>query len=101
MLNYISHFLTLFRDSRLKQGLTQQGLAKRTGLPQGYISRIEAGDVDLKLSTFVALARALELEVMLVHRRTVTVVQGLIAAQGSGAQSPSTPAYTLGEDELV
>ena len=38
------------------------------GLPQGHLSKIESGLVDLQLSSLIELTCALDLEVTLVHR---------------------------------
>ena len=38
--------------------LSQWALSAKVGLPQGHISRVEAGEVDLKLSSLVGLAPA-------------------------------------------
>jgi len=40
-----------FRYLRKKAGLTQKDLAKAAGLSQSLIARIEAGDIDTKIST--------------------------------------------------
>lgn len=50
---------------RKRHGLTQAGLAKRSGVSQRRISRIEAGD-DVKLSTLRTLWRALGYEPLVV-----------------------------------
>lgn len=47
-----------FKFLRLQKGLSQLQLAKKLGIPQSHISKIEAGKIDIKLSTFVQLARA-------------------------------------------
>ncbi|ADE36633.1 CBS domain-containing protein [Methanohalophilus mahii] len=39
------------KQQRIELGLTQSGLAKRAGVSQPLIARIEAGDVDPRLST--------------------------------------------------
>ena len=44
---------------RGRRGLTQQALAVRAGVSLGYVSRLEIGRHDPKLSTLRKLARAL------------------------------------------
>lgn len=49
---------------RVKAGLTQQGLAKETGLTQASISRIEnALAIDISISTADALAQAFDITI--------------------------------------
>lgn len=45
---------------RDKQGLTQEQLAKRSGLSLGYVARLEIGMHDPSLSTLAKLAKALK-----------------------------------------
>lgn len=66
------------RVARERKKLSQRALSKKVGLPQSHISRIENGMVDIQLSSLVELSRVLELEVMLVPRKLVPTVQGLI-----------------------
>lgn len=66
------------KAGRELKGLSQRELSELSGVPQGHISRIERGSVDLRLSSLVELARALDLEPMLVPRKTVTAVGGII-----------------------
>lgn len=47
-------------------------------MPQAQISRIESGAVDLRLSTFLEMARLLDLEVVLTPRDAVSVVNALV-----------------------
>lgn len=58
--------------------MAQHELAARTGMRQAHISRIENGLVDPKLSSVVNLARALGFELMLVPRRTLPAVIGVL-----------------------
>jgi transcriptional regulator with XRE-family HTH domain len=46
-------------EIRLKRGLSQGELAKRTGLTQGFIWQVEAGRKEPGKRALVALARAL------------------------------------------
>lgn len=49
------------KKSRLNANLTQTELAKRAGLSQSLIARIEAGDIDPRVSTLGKILRALML----------------------------------------
>lgn len=50
------------RALRLAAGMTQSQLAKASGLDQSFISRLEHGTSDVKLSTMLAIAEALGLK---------------------------------------
>jgi DNA-binding XRE family transcriptional regulator len=55
----------LIEDARKKANLTQEELAKRVGSNKSYISRIENGKTEPKVSTFYRIASALGLSVEL------------------------------------
>jgi transcriptional regulator with XRE-family HTH domain len=90
------------KRAREQKGLTQRELAKKVGLPQSHISRIERGAVDLQTTGLIEIARALDMELVLVPRALLSAVQALqrgIAA-GTGQSARVTPAYQLpGEEE--
>lgn len=48
----------LIREARLKAGITQEQLAKRSGTSRFYISRIENDKTDLEMSTFKKIVEA-------------------------------------------
>jgi DNA-binding XRE family transcriptional regulator len=70
------------REARIAKALTQKELGQRVGLPQSHISKIEKGTVDLKLSSLVEIARALDLEITLVPRKALPAVEGAVRAHG-------------------
>ena len=61
--------ITELRKARKKKGMTQSELAHLVGLPQSHISDIEQGKIDLRLSTFIQIARILDHEVILIPRQ--------------------------------
>lgn len=61
-------FATALRAERERRGLTQRELGGMAGVPQSHISKIESGAVDLRLSSLLALARVLNLELALSPR---------------------------------
>ena len=108
----VSHWVGQLKLARKRKGLTQTELGKKVGLPQSYISKVEGGSIDIRLSSLLEMARALELEPMLVPRQLVPAVQSLTRSQAtirlkSGkltiqGQAPEVivrPVYALGEDE--
>ena len=81
----IEPMIRQLRKARGARKLSQRALGAKAGLPQGHISRIEAGEVDLKLSSLVGLARALDLEPMLVPRRQIKAVDAIVRSSGRTA----------------
>ncbi len=82
------HMATILRNARETKGLSQRDLGAVSGVPQSHISKIEKGAVDLRLSSLIELARALDLELVLVPRAAVPAVQSIVrsAASASGGK---------------
>lgn len=87
------------KAKRLDQGLTQRALAHKVSSPQSHIARIESGLVDPKLSTVIELARTLELEIMVIPRQILPVVQALVRGRPTDPDSAPRSLYALTEDE--
>ncbi|MFH0730159.1 MAG: helix-turn-helix transcriptional regulator [Pseudomonadota bacterium] len=88
------------RAAREKKGLSQRAFSRSIGMPQSRLSRIENGLTDLQTSNLLELARALDLEVMLIPRQAVPFVDSLIRQTTRTSVSPQiTPLYQLGEEE--
>lgn len=83
------HIASALKVTREARGLSQRALSAKAGVPQSHISKIENGAVDLRVSSLVALARVLDLELMLVPRKTVSAVQSLVRS-GSSPDGRST-----------
>jgi len=64
------------RRQRLRQGLTQTGLAAKANVNQGYLSSIERGDRTPRLTTIRAIAVALG------------VPEGVLLGEGEGHDAP-------------
>ncbi len=75
--------------ARKAKKLTQGELGSKMGLPQSHISQIEAGKIDLRLSSFFEMARLLDLEPMLIPRHLAPVVRSII----SGEHPTGKPAW--------
>src|SRR5450631_862374 len=78
----------MLRKARLDRKMSQFELAHQLRLTQGTVSRAEQGD-DLRLSTLMELARALDLEFMLVPRRLVPAIKAIVGTKNDGP--PLTP----------
>ena len=65
------------REARQAKQLSQRELSRLAGVPQAKISRIESNSVDLRLSSLVAIASALDLEIALVPRKAVPAIRSI------------------------
>lgn len=61
---------TIIRRERRNRSWTQSDLAALCGLRQEFISRVEAGQEGIKLSTIYAIFAALDLELVVEQRNT-------------------------------
>ena len=86
----------VLRTSRLTRQLSQAELAAKLGLRQRQISDLERGAVDARLSTIQNVARALDLELMLIPRHLISAVEAL---QRAGGERDQRPLYGLDEAE--
>ena len=96
-----------FSAERERRDLTQRALAQLAGTTQARISKIENGETDPRFSTLIEMARALDLELVLVPRRHLPAVNGISALdrprdvvdRTSDDLSTPRPAYRLDEDD--
>lgn len=85
-MNYKTEYIaSTLRIEREAIGLSQRELSAKSGVLQGHISKIENNAVDLRVSSLVALARALDLEPMLVPRKFVWAVQSIASSAPASA----------------
>ncbi len=66
------------KAAREARSLSQRELSQLAGVPQGHISKIENGNVDLRVSSLIELSRALGLELTLVPRNTLAAVNTIV-----------------------
>ena len=102
--------------ARVAKKLSQRDLGAKTGMPQSQISNIESGRVDLVTSSLIQLARALDLELMLIPRSLGPAVRSLLRSSkviteqhhvahnaaahlGADEQAAVSPAYTLDDTD--
>jgi transcriptional regulator with XRE-family HTH domain len=65
------------REAREAKQLSQRELSRLAGVPQAQISRIESNNVDLRLSSLVAITSALDLEIALVPRKAMPAIKSI------------------------
>jgi len=65
------------KEARTSKGLTQRELSVMARVPQAQISRIEAGSVDPRTTSLIALAHALDMELALVPRKAMPAVKSI------------------------
>lgn len=85
------HIAEALKAARKRKKLSQRALSALAGVPQSHISKIESNAVDLRLSSLVAIARALDLEIELVPRKAVPAVQS-VARSATREQSKNPEA---------
>jgi transcriptional regulator with XRE-family HTH domain len=73
------------KNARKTKGLSQRAVGKLAGVPQSHISNIEKGTVDLRVSSLIELARALDLELTLVPRKSVSAVHSIVRSSRGGS----------------
>ena len=95
MAKHVAHtWQEKLRRARVERTLPQREVARRVGLPQSHISKIENGHVDPGLSTAIELARALGFEPVLVPRARLAAVEGLLRTDPEGGQRSAVEALT-------
>jgi HTH-type transcriptional regulator/antitoxin HipB len=91
----IDDFAKKLQEARKAKGLTQGELGAKIGLPQSHISQIEAGKIDVRLSSLLEIARFLDLEPMLIPRPLIPAVRSIT----SGKDDSQLPAWRLQPDD--
>ncbi len=77
------HLVSQVREVREASGMSQRALSDRTGQTQSHISQIESGKMEPGLSSFIDMARALDLELVLVPKKLVPGVTALVRSQAT------------------
>ncbi|KKO46556.1 XRE family transcriptional regulator [Arsukibacterium ikkense] len=97
-MSYVTeHILASLREARERKGFSQRELSARSGVPQSHISKIESGNVDLRLSSLIALARVLDLELLVAPKKSVPAIKSIIqsASEHKNGNEQVSPAYSL------
>lgn len=88
----------LIRERRLRAGVTQTDLARRTGLSQNYISKLESGSIDLpQRATLEVLGGALGIALAEFYRAAGVLDLPAPADAPDGPPSPDDPVGVLME----
>jgi transcriptional regulator with XRE-family HTH domain len=103
-MSYVTEqILQSLREARVRKGFSQRDLSARSGVPQSHISKIESGGVDLRISSLIALARVLDLELLVAPKKSVPAIKSIIRGgqgiNGISEAEPIPPAYQLEEDD--
>ncbi|HLD44693.1 MAG TPA: helix-turn-helix transcriptional regulator [bacterium] len=100
MLRHKSPLVAQIRSARLALGITQGMLAKKVGLPQSHLSKIENSQVNITMDSLIEITRALGLEILLVPRGKITLVKALIESPSTKDNDRLTrPAYELDDEQ--
>lgn len=73
------------RELRKERGISQEGLALKSGLDRGYYGGIERGERNLALANIYKLAAALDLPPSAIHLRA----EQIAARRSPGGRSPA------------
>ena len=62
------YYRELLRDRRKEKKMTQQQLADAVGVKRSYIARVEKGETDVQLSSFLRIAMVLGIQLVPIFR---------------------------------
>ena len=79
------------REAREALGISQTELDAKTGIGLAHISKIEAGRVDMRLSTFIKIIEALQASADAILRADVPVVNSQYQADLASLLSDCNP----------
>jgi predicted transcriptional regulator len=97
----IQEIIDVLKCTRRQKKISQGELAIKLGIPQSHLSKIEGYKINPTLNLIVEIARALELEPMLIPKKHSRVICHLLESIDQPVLEAS-PAYTLSngdEDE--
>ena len=89
------------KAAREAKGLSQRNLSERTGIPQSHISKIENAGSDLRMSSMLMIAHALDLELALIPRQLLPVLKNLQGDAPSSKYIPDNVMRTLKEIDAL
>lgn len=89
----IEAIVSRLKEARERNNLSQRELSKLAGVPQSHISRIENGEVNLRLSSLIELARVLGLELALVPRSAMSAVNAIARTHSRPGREPASKSW--------
>lgn len=95
MKHAITDIVEKLKAARETRGISQRELSQLAGVPQSHISKIESGNVDLRVSSLNELARALGLELTLVPRNVLPAVNTIAWGSLRNPQKPTKATQTI------
>lgn len=75
MIHTVHHLIEELRAARIRQGLTQRAVSRRSGVSPSTIAKWERGAEVPRLSNITAYAQALDLKLTLTSKETATVAR--------------------------
>lgn len=101
MISSIKPLTDALRAARQKKKLSQRAFGSKIGVPQGRLSKIENGNIDLQVSSLLEIARALDMDVMLVPRSLVPAINNIIKHAESPLEERETgrALYSLDDED--
>lgn len=85
----------MLRQARQASGLTQEQVARLSGITRPRYREVEAGSAAARATTLINIARALGLEMMLVPQSAVPAVNALLRPH----EDDDFPAFSVLTDE--
>src|SRR5579871_1250157 len=99
MKNTENEIVFALKKARKAKNWTQKELAEKVGLPQSHVSNIERGNVDVRISSLIEIARILDVELMLIPRQEANFIKSIISTkQYNRNHGATTPAYQLDDE---
>lgn len=96
MIYAIQSLIKTLKAQREAKKFSQRELAEKIGVPQSHISKIESGKVNPRLSSFIDMARALNLEVVLIPQEKLLMITTILQ---STENNDVIPAYVADKGE--
>jgi len=86
---------------RTQERISQRALAVRSGLTQAHISQIETGRLEPGLSSFIQMVRALDLEVVIVPKKLLPAVEGVLRSNSNDFSLDEGPSNLFVKAERI
>jgi transcriptional regulator with XRE-family HTH domain len=84
------HITRQLRAAREGQKVSQRELSARSGLTQSHISQIERGTMEPGLGSLVDVARALDLEIVLVPKKLMPAIGNILETTSASGDIPTS-----------